>query len=94
MNKGNKKMNEQNTTTKNTRTSELSRAEHLQWCKDRALQYVDAGDIENAYASLASDLGKHPETEGHAAIGFGIMMLMSGQLSTADQMRRFINGFN
>lgn len=71
-----------------------TRAEHLAWCKRRALEYVEAGDIVNAFASMASDLGKHPETEGHIGIQLGMMELMAGLLATADQMRRFINGFN
>lgn len=74
--------------------TEVTRAEHLAWCKQRALEYVDVGDVTNAWASMASDLTKHPETEKHAAIQLGMMMLMSGQLATRDQMRKFINGFN
>lgn len=71
-----------------------TRAEHLAWCKTRALQYVDAGDTTNAYASMTSDLMKHPETEGHAAIQLGMMLMMGGHLSTPQQMREYINGFN
>lgn len=74
--------------------TDVTRAEHLAWCKERALEYVDRGDTANAYASMASDLSKHPETEKHAAINLGMMMLMSGHLSTAAEMRKFINGFN
>lgn len=72
----------------------MTRQEHLAWCKQRALEYVDKGDTTNAWASMASDLTKHPETEKHAAIQLGMMLLMSGQLSTPDKMREFINGFN
>jgi len=46
----------------------MNRQEHMAWAKRRALEYVDTGDVKNAFASMASDLGKHPETEGHAAI--------------------------
>jgi pterin-4a-carbinolamine dehydratase len=38
------------------------RAEHLAWCKARALEYVDRWDYSGAVASMTSDLGKHPET--------------------------------
>lgn len=73
----------------------MTRAEHLQWCKDRALEYIDKdGDIQNAWASMVSDLGKHPETAGHVAITLGMMQLMGGMLSTAPEMRHFIEGFN
>lgn len=72
----------------------MSRAEHLAWCKERALQYLDSGDTSNAYASMASDLGKHDETVNHPGIQLGMMMLMGGQLNGVDAMRKFINGFN
>ena len=38
--------------------AERSRAEHLAWCKTRALAYVDNGDCASAVVSLLSDLGK------------------------------------
>lgn len=72
----------------------MTRAEHLAWCKERALEYVDKGDVTEAYASMASDLTKHPETEKHAAIQLGMMLLMGGHLNSASEMRKFINGFN
>jgi hypothetical protein len=72
----------------------MTREEHLAWCKERALAYVDTGDTANAYASMASDLSKHPETEKHPAIELGMMMLMGGHLSDARKMREFIKGFN
>ena len=57
----------------------MTRQEHLAWCKQRALEYVDNGDLTNAYASMASDLRKHPETENHSAIGLGIQLMMIGK---------------
>lgn len=71
-----------------------TREEHLAWCKKRALEYVDAGDMRNAYASMASDLGKHPDTANHSAIGLGMALLASGHLNSATEMRKFIEGFN
>ena len=71
-----------------------SRNEHLTWCKKRALEYVEAGDLHRAFASMASDLGNHPETEGHAAIQLGMMLMMGGNLNTPQKMREFIEGFN
>lgn len=72
----------------------MTRQEHLDWCKKRAHEYLNRGDVQNAYASMASDLNKHPETEGHAAIPLGLMMMMSGHLSSEHEMRKFIDGFN
>src|SRR6266571_4986291 len=61
--------------------SASSRSEHLAWCKKRALEYCDLGDVNQAFASMSSDLGKHPETANHAAIKLGMMLLMAGHLS-------------
>jgi len=72
----------------------MDRQEHLDWCKKRALEYVDDGDLSNALASMLSDVRKHPETESHAGISLGIAMSMGGQLSSPDKMRKFIEGFN
>ena len=74
--------------------SEPTRAEHLAWCKKRALEYVDAGDLPQAFASMGSDLGKHPETANHSGIQLGAMMLFAGHLGTPEKMRKFIEGFN
>jgi hypothetical protein len=71
-----------------------TRGEHLAWCKQRALEYVDAGDLKGAFASMGSDLNKHPETEGHIAVGLGMMLMIGGHLNTASEMRKFIEGFN
>jgi adenylate kinase family enzyme len=73
---------------------DATRAEHLEWCKYRALQYCDAGKLNEALASIASDLKSHPMTANHAGPQMGIMLLMNGHISTAEDMRVFINGFN
>jgi len=76
-------------------TNTTTRAEHLQWCKDRALEYCDKGDTQQAFNSMASDITKHPETTSHAStIRFGMQMLIGGRLSSVHQMREFIKGFN
>jgi hypothetical protein len=71
-----------------------TRAEHLAWCKQRALEYVDAGDNAQAFASMISDLRKHPDTRNHAAIELGAMQLMAGMLNTPREMRDYIEGCN
>jgi hypothetical protein len=72
----------------------VNRIEHLAWCKKRALEYVDRGDLPQAYASMISDMKNHPETEDHVALELGMMLMMNGHLSTAPEMRKFIEGFN
>lgn len=71
----------------------MTRDEHMQWCKERALEYADAGDTQGAFASMASDLGKHDETANHIGIQLGMMQLMAGQLDSPAAMRKFIEGF-
>ena len=72
----------------------MTRTEHLNWCKTRALEYVDSGDLINAWASMTSDLRKHSETENHAAIELGMMLIVTNKLSTKLELRKFIEGFN
>jgi hypothetical protein len=72
----------------------MTRQEHLDWCKKRALEYVDRGDMKNAYASMVSDLNKHEETRNHSAIQLGMMLMMGGYLAKKEEMTKFINGFN
>lgn len=66
--------------------------EHLDYCKARALDYVDQGDVAQAYASLTSDLGKHPETNT-ADYAIVLRLGMPAVLDDdAAEMRRFIEG--
>ena len=72
-----------------------TRADHLAWCKQRALGYVDQGDLPNALASMSSDMRKHPDTDTPA-----VMMLLSMegmrcvQANDVAGMRQLIEGFN
>ena len=72
----------------------MTRSKHVAWCKERALEYVDMGDLKNAYGSMAPDLTKHTEIENHAGIELGMALMMNGNLSTESEMRKFIEGFN
>lgn len=74
--------------------SNESRAQHLEWCKKRALQYCDMGDVSQAWASFTSDMRKHPETENHAALGLGMQIFFGGGNQNPKEMRKFIEGFN
>ena len=70
----------------------MTRAEHLAWAKQRALEYVDQGDIASAIASMISDLRKHPELEKSAAPA-GVLMFTIDTRSP-DSVRKWIEGFN
>lgn len=75
-------------------TAVVTRAQHLVWCKERALEYVEIGDLKQAFASMASDLDKHPETMGHVGCKLGMGLMMIGNLDTPHAMRKWIEGFN
>jgi len=74
----------------------MTRDKHLQWCKDRALEYARTGDSSSAIASMLSDLGKHPETASSAKAlsTLSMMMLIGGHLEGRQAIEKFINGFN
>jgi hypothetical protein len=76
--------------------SGMTRAEHLEWCKKRALEYVDVGDLKHALMSFASDIRKHDETKsiGHTVALLGLPLFMAGHLDTPEKMRDHINGYN
>lgn len=71
-----------------------TREEHMEFCKKRALEYVSNNDLFGAFASMMSDLQKHKDTEAHIGIHLGMMLKLDGKLSTQEEMRKFINGFN
>jgi hypothetical protein len=68
------------------------RDEYLVWCKQRALEYLDRGDVVNAIASMGSNLMKHPEFEGVAKklMPLGMWIAIHRDIHEA---RRFIEGF-
>ena len=72
----------------------MNRSEHLQWCKDRAMEYIDRNEVVDGIASFISDMGKHAETENHTALPLMGIMLVSGHLNTASETAKFIEGFN
>ena len=69
------------------------RAEHVSWCKARALEYLDRGDIRNAISSMISDMGKHPDTK-ESMKGMAMMGLEAAMHNDAISARRWIEGFN
>jgi hypothetical protein len=67
--------------------------EHYDWCVKRAEEYLDNGDLENAFASFGSDMRKNPETEKVLInlMPLGLFEVMNGSV---EGLRRFIKGFN
>lgn len=73
----------------------VNRDEHLKWAKERALEYLDHREYNNAVTSMLSDLSKHPELKG---IGEKMAMLgiwiLTHKAKDPNEIRRFIEGFN
>ena len=66
------------------------REEHLDWCKKRALEYIDIhNDPKNAVSSMLSDLGKSEHTKGHV----GVMLLAAVDQTDKASVRNWIEGF-
>ena len=70
----------------------MTREEHLAWCKQRALEYVDRGQPLEGITSMMSDMRKHPECKSDALDSLTMGLLMIGQLRTQEQARKHING--
>jgi len=74
-----------------------SRAEHLQWCKNRAIMEYDyyptqAEKQRNGLTSMMSDMSKHPETQSDVVNHLCVMQMMVPMDRAA--FVKFINGFN
>ena len=72
----------------------MDRKEHLEWCKQRAIEYIDDGDLNQAFVSMLSDMSKHPETQNHLALEMSMSLKLGGCIDTPNEMRKFIEGFN
>lgn len=68
---------------------DITRAEHMAWCKQRALEELDASGTTAALASFCSDVCKHPETQDLAQFA----VLLGAEARDVAEMRRFIEGF-
>jgi hypothetical protein len=72
-----------------------TREQHLEWCKQRAREYLDQGELLNAVTSMMSDLNKHPETRAQSAsmTPLGLFAAMRAQEGDNDFVRRYVEGF-
>jgi hypothetical protein len=66
----------------------------MAFCKKRALEYLNEGDLANAMTSMLSDLEKHPETQNHAGKHLFMLAVLYVQNKDREGMRRWIEGFN
>lgn len=71
-----------------------TREEHLTLAKQRALEYVNAGELNSALASMMSDLRKHPETQASSTWPLMVLGMNAVSSGNKDELRRWIEGFN
>lgn len=72
----------------------MTREEHIAWCKKRAHEYLDKGDIKNGVTSMLSDLQKHPETKLQDGSPLGMLGMMAIMSNSHQEAVRFVDGFN
>lgn len=75
----------------------MTRAEHLAWCKERALMYLDLVPPrpDEAFASFLSDMRKHPQLENHVGLTLGAgLLFVDNWVRTVSEVRKWIEGFN
>ena len=73
----------------------MTRDEHLQWCKDRALAYLEKGKIAEGMASFTSDMSKHPSTNETLQNGLSHSLIMQALMTGSErECITCVNGFN
>jgi hypothetical protein len=69
----------------------MTEDERLEWCKQRALAYLDQHDVKNAICSMISDMGTYGVgTKNEMILALGIMIATRRDEIEA---RRWIVGF-
>jgi hypothetical protein len=57
--------------------SDIPRNKYVERCKQRALDYLDRGDLKNAVGSFVSDMSARPDCElPHHLAALGVLLLM------------------
>lgn len=56
----------------------MTHEEQLGWAKKRALEYLDAGDIANAVASMGSDMDNPESIENRQKMIDGMCLILTG----------------
>ena len=69
-----------------------TRDEHLEWCKRRAREDLDRGDVASAIATMCTCLAQHPDFLGVADKMFPLGLYYAIQNDLEDA-RRFVEGF-
>jgi hypothetical protein len=74
----------------------MTRAEHLSWAKERALQFVERGELLGAVCSMISDVIKY-DPPMYSDLVFDVLINDGAPVAVAngaEAVRRWIEGFN
>lgn len=74
-------------------SEKFEREKHLEWCKQRAAEYIKSGDMTNALASFMSDMQKNDETNRHPVLPLFATMFFEGHFKTPEQLGKYIEDF-
>ena len=72
----------------------MTRDEHIAWCKKRAIEYVEAGNLSHAVANMASGLKTHPDTDNPALNGQAMIDMMYVADGDNAAVQRWIQRFS
>lgn len=73
-----------------------TRDEHLAWCKRRAHEYIERGDLRDAVTSMWNDLNKHPDTMTAFHPDLSALMLAAAVAAIEgerERVERFVDQF-
>jgi hypothetical protein len=73
--------------------SRVTAEEHLRWCKEHALGYLDRGDAVGAVTAMCSGMRRHPGTANHAGLPLLVTLAAEGRLAGPGELRKFIEEF-
>jgi hypothetical protein len=71
----------------------MTRDERLEWCKTRAREYLQRGDLTNAVASIISDMNQRYEGLPSCPPELAMIGVMSAANRDHNGVRAFIEGF-
>ena len=75
-------------------TNTRNREDHIEWCKQRAREYLERGELVDAVGSMLSDMTKHTETNTELLPMMGLVGMQAAGNGDHNGVSRFIEGFN
>jgi len=70
-----------------------SQRDYIGWCRVRALDILEKGDLEGAYVSFLLELGKCEETKDLVYFKLTTRLQAAGMLNTSEEVRDHLNRF-